>query len=240
MGPGPPAHRPGRLAGAGALDRRHARPDARAVGASRQGRRLDTRNPRCAGAEAAAGGRAPRRARGWARRTRAPRPASGRPGANRAGHSGRSRPRPYQGDPPDAQAAPLPVPARSRRAVPRERAAAPRRRHGPREDRAGDCRVPCALALGPRPPGAARRPRRAQAPVASRVAALHRRARRGDRRQPRPAPRGVRGVPPRVPRGQLRTAPPRPGASSAAGPRTSSCSTRPSASRTGRPRRPSA
>ena len=108
------------------------------------------------------------------------------------------------------QAIALSLSARRRRAVLRARAPAPGRRHGSRQDRAGDRRLPRPLAHRPRPPRPDRRARRAQAAVAARVAALHRRSRHRRRRHARPAPRRVRGVPARIPPRQLRAAPPRP------------------------------
>ena len=94
----------------------------------------------------------------------------------------------------DPQAIALSLSTRGRRAVLRAGAPAPGRRHGPRQDRAGDRRLPRPLAHRPRPPRPAHRPRRAQAAVASRVAALHRRARRRRRRArpPSAAPRSRR------------------------------------------------
>ena len=65
------------------------------------------------------------------------------------------------------QAIALSLSTRRRRTVLRARAPAPGRRHGSRQDRAGDCRLPRPLAHRPRPPWPPRRPRRAQAAVAS-------------------------------------------------------------------------
>ena len=171
-----------------------------------------SKSPQTSGRQATTGGRAARLARGWARRARAPRAARSEDRRRIARASrGRPGPRPSQGGAPDAQAATLPVPAGSRRAVPLARAAPPRRRHGPRQDRAGHRRLPRALALGPRSPGllvvpAALKPqwlREWQLFTDAPATVID--GNPGQRRAAFAACR--RGVP----RGQLRTAPPRPG-----------------------------
>lgn len=192
VGPGAPAARPRRLAGAGAgVGRR--RDEAGPGGAGREG----TAPPARRGVEAPRRdrvGRASRRTRrrgSPAERGDAPRGGARPPRAHAAA---RRRPR-------VAAPAALPVPARGRRAVPRRGTAPPRRRHGPREDRAGDRRVSRPLDDRPRAARAPHRPREAEAPVGPRVGALHRcagRGRRGpDRGARRPLPRHARGLPDR-------------------------------------------
>ena len=192
LGSGSPAHGPRRLAGAGSLGGRH-RPSAglrRWLRSRREGDLDSSWFPRSAGAAAQAGRGIARRAPRRTRRTRPPRAAPGRPPGDRARDLRRSKPRERLREAfRTLKQAALPLSARGRRAVPRAGTAAPGRRHGPRQDRAGDRRLPRAVARRPRPPRSARRPRRAQAAVAARVAALHRRPRRRGRRQPRRAPR---------------------------------------------------
>ena len=183
-----------------------------------------------------AGGRPAGLVAGRGRRSGAPRAPPRGPPDDRARDPGRPRPASPAGSAPNTQAAALSLSARGRRAVPLEWTAPPGRRHGPRQDRAGDRRLPRAVALGPCPPRPPRRARRAQAAVAAGVAALHRRPRRRDRRQPRPAPRHLRGAAAAgsscpTTSSSFATSTP-----SATGRRTSSSSTRPSGSRTGRPR----
>jgi len=98
MGPGPPAHRSGRLAGAGPLGRRHARRGSPAVAASREGGRLDARSPRAARAAATGRGETPRRARGWARAASgvdcSSSPPRSSPSGSASGNSSPTRPPP--------------------------------------------------------------------------------------------------------------------------------------------------
>ena len=83
-----------------------------------------------------------------------------------------------------AQAHPLPVSARRGRALPPRRAAPARRRHGPRQDHAGDRRLSRALPRRARRARARHRARELEAAVAARVARRDRRPGRGRRRRP--------------------------------------------------------
>ena len=161
---------PRRLAGSGPLGRRHAGPWASGDGCVPPRGWLQARSPRDVWAAGSNWWRNCSSRSGVARRARAPRAARARPAADRA----RDRGRPGPGAPPgSARTLKQRLYSYQREAVerfPLAGAAPPRRRPGPREDRAGDRRLPCALALGPRRSRAARRSRRAQAAVASREA----------------------------------------------------------------------